>query len=330
MCAAHCGETKGGGTMKRGIIAALLAVALLCTGCTDEPEIIITPETTELEFENIENPPEIVEQKQILEPEYSLVGYDEAVLDRAQMRIESNEMQEKIDRWLEWISADWENHPYSREYIENEIKYNLESIYNEADINNYMYYVIVKLRETDYDFNTEGKSAEEIIKILWEKNIVWFQTYYFYLTLFGNNITKEGEIAKFIHYFFDSFEDLKNFVESTYISCIAYNLLYEGGRNQTGMQFFGDKESLMRDWKINAGTYGYFPFYSAEQCRITNVTDNQIDFIFSYRYHPWIDDEYVDFEIEYTAVKENGKWLLTDFVGVASFWSMYQEMQGIQ
>jgi hypothetical protein len=319
--------------MKQKIFAVLLAVVLLCAGCneqlaidseqlpiSDEPNITLnqesTTETTESELENIENPSEIVEQKQILEPRYNLIEYDKAILDRAQSRIESNEMQEKINRWLEWISADRENNPFIREYIENEIKFNLANIYTEEERGWYPYYVFVKLRETNYDFCTADKSAEEIIEILWEKNIVWFHTYWFSLSLYGHLI---GNDAKLIHYFFDSFEDMKYFVETTYISEIANGFLE--------IPFWGDSENLMRDTNSHIGQYGYLPFYSAEQYRITNVTDNQIDFIFSYAYHPWLDDEYVVFEIEYAAVKENDIWLLTDFVGVASFWSMYQEMQ---
>ncbi|MDR2589887.1 MAG: hypothetical protein LBC71_02705 [Oscillospiraceae bacterium] len=204
-------------------------------------------------------------------------------------------------------------------FINQQIQENLEWIRKIND--DYGYSVVVKLKETDYDFNIEGKIADEVIKILWERNIVVFYTRYHNLLLYDCSKSPETNMYKILHYFFDNFEELKTFVKETYINNFAYELLY-GER----ACFLGDSEYLFVN-EIFFGTYAYSPFSSSVEYEIINVTDDRIDVIafFGYTAFP---DEYVVFEIEYTAVKENGEWRLTEMIGAIDFWMMYEEMQG--
>jgi hypothetical protein len=73
MRAADCGKIKGDRTMKRRIIAALLAVALLCAGCANEveilpetPEIITPPEETITPSETTTQPKNTVVQNPVM------------------------------------------------------------------------------------------------------------------------------------------------------------------------------------------------------------------------------------------------------------------------
>jgi len=193
------------------------------------------------------------------------------------------------------------------------IEENLEWIYDYAQ-DNYGASVVVKLKETDYDFSQEGKSMEEIIKVLWERNIIWFYTLYNteLFTLYSEGDDLCGGDYKIIHYFFDDYAHLKKFLEETYVKEEADYRLYNGFFwNRNKPKFYeNDGNFMCAPFGIYIGKF----FYDDVPYEITNVTDDVCEFSCYVKYYGF-NDYYVTFEVPCTAVKENGEWRLTEMIG---------------
>jgi len=199
--------------------------------------------------------------------------------------------------------------------LDEEIQKRMEKYKEQAETeNDYGTSVIVKLKETDYDFSQEGKSMEEIIKILWDRNIVCFYTYYQYIVIYHYRDTdsQKSDDYKVIHYYFSNYDELKKFVQETYVSEYADSLIYDD--NGRLYPYYGDNEVLMCEYNFFESTYIAIPFHSEVKYKIINTTDEKCEFVcyFEY-YYDYIN--YVILEIPCTAVKENGKWQLTEMIG---------------
>jgi len=176
--------------------------------------------------------------------------------------------------------------------------------------NDYGASVIVKLKETDCDFSQEGKSMEEIIEILWNRNIVCFYTYYQYTIIYAYMDTdfQNSDYCKIIHCYFNSYEELKKFVQETYVSEYRNYRMYDDD------PYYGDNETLMCYYYFLGSSYMALPFREEVSYKITNVTDDVCEFSCYMKYRGYY-DYYVTFEVPCTAVKENGEWRLTEMIG---------------
>lgn len=91
---------------------------------------------------------------------------------------------------------------------------------------------VAALKNTDYDYSQDGKSVDEILKILLDRNVVCFYTFHSMgLVLNTEQDGSDDSVFKVRHYFFNDYPELESFVENTYTSECCDHLLNDfGGR----------------------------------------------------------------------------------------------------
>jgi len=174
------------------------------------------------------------------------------------------------------------------------------------------------LKELNCDFNGD-ENMDEIIEILLNRNKVCFKLYFepYSIDLLADSIGNAAIDGGFpiINYLFDNYGELKEFVEGTYTSEYSDLLLYEDGRNSPYYDYNG---FLMCDSEFFGFIYcGPGGSECIDGYKITNVTDDTCEFdaYLKWYYDYENDDNYVIFDVECTAVKENAGWRLTEDIG---------------
>jgi|GEM_PF-5168324 len=174
------------------------------------------------------------------------------------------------------------------------------------------------LKDLDYDFKGD-EIMDEIIEILLNRDKVCSRLYIYYysLMILADEPCNPGIDGghPIIHYLFDSYDELKAFVEGTYTSEEADILLYHYS-DYVDSPYYDYNGFLMCDSFFMGCIYDSWCYDDDGVYKITSVTDDTCEFN---AYQKWYYDaenfdNYVIFEIPYTAVKENGEWRLTEMI----------------
>ena len=162
----------------------------------------------------------------------------------------------------------------------------------------------------------EGKTVEEIVETLVNRNILVFEIFQGNGYEFKNDyISSYEEPQPITSELFDSFYDLAELVNGTYISEIAEGYrLYNGSK----AAFFEQDGELYVDL-TKTGNWSSDPFKYRTYIEVTDVADTVCTFIWHYVAWEYFDYEYNDTDELYShhcmmtfhAVRENGEWRLT-------------------
>ncbi len=154
------------------------------------------------------------------------------------------------------------------------------------------------------DVSQNGMNADEVIKLLADKNIVCYYTFNSDVMFHDYQKYDDNGYSEIKHYLFSSYSELKKFVCSTYEKSYAESLLSDlyGFR---GALFNGNDSVLMYNSSIQGINVLVGEVFSSYECEITDITDTRIDFNIRF-----LENNKLMFSS--VAVLEDGEWRLQE------------------
>lgn len=165
----------------------------------------------------------------------------------------------------------------------------------------------------------EGKTAEEIVTNLVNRNILVFEIFHGRgFECKNDNISSYDVPQPITSDCFDSVEDLVELVNGTYTSEVAGLYLRDDGKPA---EFFEQDGELYVDFN-KMYIWSTSPFDRQTYLEFVNIDDNGCIFMWHYVTWEYFDYEYNDtdelyshhYAMTFHAVKENGEWRLTSYI----------------
>ena len=174
--------------------------------------------------------------------------------------------------------------------------------------------------ETSVEAETEAAAAEETsemeetISELFARNIVC-SVYAFGSggLAWGGEPVSGDNIYKVSDERFSSYSDFESFIRSTYCKDTADMLLYN--YPYEGTQLYVDVDGMLCIDSNLSGSKGYYVDWTDTKITIDSLTDDRCEFTAAGSITEPADVPVAEeYKVSWTAVYENGSWLLTDFM----------------
>lgn len=154
------------------------------------------------------------------------------------------------------------------------------------------------------DVSQNGMNADEVVKLLADKNIVCYYTFNSDVMFHDYQKYDDNGYGEIRHYLFSSHSELEKFVYSTYEKNYAEILLSElYGSPET--LFKGDDSVLLYNPSVQGINVLVGEVFSPYKCEITDITDIRIDFNIRF-----LENNKLMFSS--VAVFEDGEWRLRE------------------